>query len=82
MKMKREHAEEWRKPTETGGPFDHVVRDAHDKEELAEDLAIARQAVDEYGKGGVEGTISYNEYRRNRQMSDAGTVSTNSDKPS
>ena len=51
--------------TEAGNGLDPVVRDARD-EELAEDLAIAERALDEYGKKGTEGTVSYDEYRNNR----------------
>ena len=35
-------------PTEAGSGLDLVVRDARDEEELAEDLAIAERALDEY----------------------------------
>lgn len=66
--------EDRRKLEETGSGFEPVVRDTReDEEELAEDLAIARQALDEYEKSGVEGTMSYDEYRRNRQIRDAET---------
>ena len=66
--------EESRKLEETGGGSDPAVRDAREEEEeLAEDLAIARQALDEYEKRGIEGTMSYKEYRRNRQIRDAET---------
>ena len=65
--------EESRKPEEAGSGFEPEVRDvrADEEEEFAEDLAIARQALDEYEKRGIEGTISYNEYRRNRQIRDS-----------
>lgn len=53
-------------PTEAGSGLDLVVRDGRDKAELTEDLAIAEQVLDEYGKKGAEDTISYNEYRNNR----------------
>lgn len=66
--------EDGRKLEEAGCGFDPVVRGAREDEEgLAEDLAIARQALDEYEKSGVEGTMSYDEYRRNRQIRDAST---------
>lgn len=59
-------AEDWRKSAEPGGEFEIVARDTRDEEELAEDLAIAEQALDEYAKSGIEGTVSYNEYRKRR----------------
>lgn len=61
-----EHVEDWRKLAEPGGKFEIVARDERDEEELAEDLAIAKQALDEYAKSGIEGTVSYNEYRKRR----------------
>lgn len=64
--------EDGRKLEETGCGFERVVRAAREEEEeLAEDLAIARQALDEYEKSGVTGTMSYEEYRQNRQILDA-----------
>ena len=66
--------EDGRKLEETGCGFEPVARSAReDEEELAEYLAVARQALDEYEKSGVEGTMSYDEYRRNRQIRDAST---------
>lgn len=59
-------AEDWRKSAEPGGEFEIAARDARDEAELAEDLAIAEQALDEYAKSGIEGTVSYNEYRKRR----------------
>lgn len=61
-----EHVADWRKSAEPGGEFELVARNARDEEELAEDLAIAKQALDEYAKSGIEGTVSYNEYRKRR----------------
>ena len=64
--------EDGRKLEETGCGFEPVVRDVREEEEeLAEDLAIARQALDEYEKSGVAGTMSYEGYRQNRQILDA-----------
>lgn len=54
-----------RPAAETGGGFELVRLGEHD-EERAEDLAIAERALDEYGKKGIEGTVSYSEYRTNR----------------
>ena len=65
--------EESRKLEETGSGSEPAVRDARadEEQELAEDLAIARQALDEYEKRGIEGTMSYKEYRHNRQIRDS-----------
>ena len=52
--------------TEARSGLDLIARDARDDEELAEDLAIAEWALDEYGKKGADGTVSYDEYRNNR----------------
>ncbi len=66
--------EDGRKLEERGCGFEPVVRAAREEEEeRVEDLAIARQALDEYEKSGVEGTMSYEEYRRNRQICDGVT---------
>ena len=45
--------------TEARSGLDLIARDARDDEELAEDLAIAEWALDEYGKKGADGTVSY-----------------------
>ena len=42
------------------------TRDPESHRELAEDLAVADQAVEEYEAQGVDGTTSYNEYRAKR----------------
>ena len=43
-----------------------VPEDNETHHELAEDLAIAEQALEEYDARGIEGTTSYNEYRAKR----------------
>lgn len=56
---------DWCPAAETEGGFELVHLGEHD-EERAEDLAIAERALDEYGKKGIEDTVSYSEYRTNR----------------
>ncbi len=50
---------------EIGSGFELVDRGEHD-EKLVEDLAVAERALDEYERRGIEGTISYKEYRADR----------------
>lgn len=43
-----------------------VVHDDRDREDLHEDVLLARQLSDDYRRVGIAGTTSYNEFRERR----------------
>ena len=57
--------------SECGEPADGLngepeFLDSDEYEELAEDMALAQEAVEEYETKGIEGTIPYSQYRSKR----------------
>ena len=65
LRATAESLNEWSGPADGRNGEPELV-DSDEYEELAEDVALAQQAVEEYEAEGIAGTIPYRQYRSKR----------------